>query len=70
MRDPVRIDRMIEKLRHVWDENSDMRLGQLLENLSVSYDLSPPKLYHVEDDVMEQHIDAVLAFGWETARKQ
>lgn len=30
MRDPARIDRMIESLREVWHASPDMRLGQLL----------------------------------------
>lgn len=33
MRDPNRIDPMIEKLRELWKESPDLRLGQLVCNL-------------------------------------
>ena len=33
MRDPARIDRMIELLRLVWKRYPDLRLGQLVVNL-------------------------------------
>jgi len=29
MRDPVRIDRILDKLRRVWELDKDMRFGQL-----------------------------------------
>ena len=29
MRDPARIDRILEKLRRVWELDNDMRFGQL-----------------------------------------
>ena len=60
MRDPARIDRMLEKLRQLWLEAPDFRLGQLVVNLG------PPKLptFHVEDDVMEKRMDHVVKCGW------
>jgi len=33
MRDPARIDRILEKLRRVWELDNDMRFGQLTYNL-------------------------------------
>ncbi len=69
MRDPGRIPRSLEKLRALWHAYPDMRLGQLVENLAVSYKLSPPDLFYIEDEDMEAHIDRVLATGWEAARK-
>jgi hypothetical protein len=67
-RDPARIGRMVEKLRALWLSNPDMRLGQLAENLGVSYKLNAASLYHIEDDDMERRLDAVNQLGWESAR--
>lgn len=38
MRDPARIDRMIELLRAAWHASPDLRLGQLIANLTPSDD--------------------------------
>jgi len=32
MRDPARIDKILDELKKLWLKNEDMRLGQLLEN--------------------------------------
>lgn len=34
MRDPARIDRVIELLRAAWHASPDLRLGQLISNLT------------------------------------
>jgi len=36
MRNPNRIDEIIEALRECWKQNSDLRLGQLIYNLNKS----------------------------------
>lgn len=52
-RDPARIERMLEKLRHVWARYPDMRLGQIISNVSpLNADL-----FMVEDDVVEKGLD-------------
>ena len=68
MRDPARIARVVEKLRALWLCNPDMRLGQLAENLGLSYALRSPNLFNLEDDEMERRIDQTLALGWEGQR--
>ena len=45
MRDPERIDDILRRLKLVWKENPDLRLGQLL--LSV---IKMDRLFYVEDE--------------------
>lgn len=45
MRDPNRIDNILQQVGEVWKQNPDLRLGQLLLNC-----MSDPMLYYVEDD--------------------
>lgn len=54
MRDPARIDRIVDKLRRVWYANPDQRLGQLLHNLL------GPRPWVPEDDVAEEILGAVI----------
>lgn len=44
MRDPNRIDRILEAVKAIWKKHPDMRLGQLLCNV-----LRDPALYYIED---------------------
>lgn len=37
MRDPARIPQMLAVLEVAWEDNPDLRLGQLLGNLDVGY---------------------------------
>lgn len=46
MRDPKRISKMIELIKTIWRMNPDLRLGQMLGN--ITNDLSA--LYYMEDD--------------------
>lgn len=62
MRDPARIDRVVEKLRTLWHAHPDMRLGQLVENLRTSV---CDDTFQVEDDVWERNVDAVLRGGFD-----
>jgi len=48
IRDPSRINRIVELLRARWHQNPDMRLGQLVVNITGSSDP-----FHVEDDITE-----------------
>ena len=45
MRDPKRIDVILQEIRDIWHKYPDMRLGQLIGNV-----LEGPSLYYVEDD--------------------
>lgn len=58
MRDPKRIPRILAKLQAAWLSNPDQRLGQLLVNVNRDVDTDPSMLFHVEDDVWEQKIQA------------
>lgn len=45
MRDPKRIEVILQEISNIWHKNPDMRLGQLIGNV-----LEGPSLYYVEDD--------------------
>ena len=49
MRDPKRIDRVLQEISNIWHKYPDMRLGQLIGNV-----LEGPSLYYVEDDGLVQ----------------
>ena len=44
MRDPKRIEKVLEDIKAIWKKYPDMRLGQLIGNV-----LEGPNLYYVED---------------------
>lgn len=50
MRDPARIDRILELVEKLWHDSPDLRLTQLIMN--VLYMSSDP--YYVEDDRLEE----------------
>jgi len=62
MRDPDRIDLVIEELREVWKQNPDMRLTQLIQNVVIYgskglYGASwathtPPAFYNTEEETI------------------
>jgi hypothetical protein len=63
MRDPDRIDRIVEALRKAWHRNPDWRLNQLVINASdTPYDCDEPHkcglglVFYIEDDVMETRL--------------
>ncbi|MBN9122042.1 MAG: hypothetical protein J0I06_23355 [Planctomycetes bacterium] len=56
MRDPNRIDRVIEKLREVWKAHPDLRLGQLLVNV-IRPSQPCPQIFGVEDTFTEQQLN-------------
>lgn len=58
MRDPARIDRILKKLRQVWHEVPDWRLGQLVSNL-----IGPGRqdVFFPEDTQWEAFLDDYLA---------
>lgn len=56
MRDPNRIDPILNQLREVWKQQPDMRLGQLL--VVVARPANPcPDLFHLEDDQLAHRIN-------------
>jgi uncharacterized protein YihD (DUF1040 family) len=48
VRNPKRIEGMLESLRMLWVKQPDIRLGQLIVNLCGSYDP-----YYIEDDKLD-----------------
>ena len=54
MRDPQRIDPVIDALRAAWKRQPDMRLGQLIQAVAYS---DPRDPYYLEDDVWLDLID-------------
>ena len=58
MRDPKRIRPIIEKLALAWEQNPDMRLGQLINSLSDHIDV-----FYIEDDKLDDTIRQHLLTG-------
>ncbi len=56
MRDPRRIDRMLLQLEAAWRAFPDMRLGQLLLNITRAEDTSA--LWNLEDEQIERLLDS------------
>ncbi len=44
MRDPKRIEVILQEISNIWHANPDLRLGQLICNV-----IQDPALYYVED---------------------
>lgn len=55
MRDPARIDRILELVRAHWKRCPDLRLGQLITNFDTDGDG-----YNYEDDVLEKRLKKAL----------
>lgn len=66
MRDPARIDRILTKLKALWDANPDWRLGQLLANASEPHP-PMPEFFYMEDDTFEERLDSLLEYPHGTA---
>jgi uncharacterized protein YihD (DUF1040 family) len=59
MRDPKRIEAVLERVREVWERNPDLRLGQIVINAAkaASYqDLSQSRLFYIEDEQLLEGI--------------
>jgi uncharacterized protein YihD (DUF1040 family) len=55
MRDPKRIDKVLNIIRMFWKQEPDLRLMQLLMNA-----LGPGDPFHVEDDVLVKKLDEYM----------
>lgn len=56
MRDPNRIETILEALQLTWQQEPDLRLGQLLINITKPQ--SPcPELFYLEDDELLQYLN-------------
>ena len=59
MRDPARIERILELIGEAWRQNPDLRLGQLVVNAApIAEPL--PGLFYLEDSVLEDRLRAQL----------
>ena len=52
MRDINRIDEVLDKIKTIWKNNPDLRLGQLISNV-----LQDPALYYCEDDMLVKYLE-------------
>ena len=59
MRDPTRIDQILNLVRRVWTRSPDLRLGQLLVN-TVRPDQPCPKVFAIEDTVLARRLGQML----------
>ncbi|ADB15124.1 hypothetical protein Psta_0434 [Pirellula staleyi DSM 6068] len=51
MRDPQRIEQILEVLREIWEREPDLRLGQIVVNAILPSDPCP-QIFSAEDDVL------------------
>ena len=56
-RDPTHIDGVVEKLREVWKRHPDIRLAQLVFNVSGATQPCP-EIFYLEDDVLLRSLDS------------
>lgn len=71
MRDPARIDRIVELLRKAWHDSPDLRLSQLVINLASwsehrKFDLSD--VYNVEDSIIEARLELLADGSWDALK--
>jgi len=53
MRDPERIERVLATLKRVWEQQPDLRLGQLIV-VAAKPKQPCPEVFYVEDDALLQ----------------
>ena len=51
MRDPQRIEQILDVLREVWESQPDLRLGQIVVN-AIRPSESCPQIFSAEDDLL------------------
>jgi len=56
MRDPERIEPMLDLIREVWKTSPDMRLGQLL-SIATRYAPGYADVFYVEDDRLAEGLE-------------
>ena len=57
MRNPDRIDPMLDKIREIWNRNPDLRLMQLLHNYCKEISCDAKNFYFIEDRDLEEELD-------------
>lgn len=72
MRDPARIDDICDRLKAVWHQYPDMRLGQLIYHVLTTYNnhdlfYSNNDLFYIEDSDLVLHIENTV-YRWMVSR--
>lgn len=62
VRDPERIDRILEVLRAYWVANPDLRLAQIIVN-AANPRTPAPEVFYVEDEVIEAKLANAIRAG-------
>lgn len=57
MRDPERIDLIIELLRETWKNTTDLRFCQLISSITYPLTYKGKSLFYVEDDEFKKAIE-------------
>lgn len=57
MRDPARIDRMLAVLKDYWHRYPDLRLGQIISNMTPDHQ----DIFYIEDEPIEAALRKMLA---------
>jgi uncharacterized protein YihD (DUF1040 family) len=60
LRDPVRIHKIISLLEEYWEANPDLRLCQIISNLTSNTNFSSDP-YYLEDDLFKKLLEEELA---------
>jgi uncharacterized protein YihD (DUF1040 family) len=59
LRDPARIHKILSLLEEYWEANPDLRLCQIISNLTSNTNFSSDP-YYLEDDVFQKLLEEVL----------
>ncbi len=63
MRDPERIDDVVNDVRILWNLYPDLRLGQIIDTISR---MSNNMTFYIEDDILHEYIKNIIVHGWDT----
>ncbi len=66
MRDPARIARITGLLAEAWEQNPDIRLGQLMSGM---LQFREPEIWQIEDDVWERKLRWLASHGFGAAQE-
>lgn len=54
MRDPARIEEMLNLVRKIWEHEPDLRLGQLVDNATALQEPLIRDVFSIEDDSLQK----------------
>lgn len=58
MRDAKRINRILEKIKFIWNENPDLRLNQIIFNANTY--IPQNNIYYIEDKEFEEALNKII----------